>query len=191
MVPADEDALLDPEVRCGVVRAPVLVARGPKRRGEVAIRRRQAVEQAGRPDRERKPTAPVHDGSHGDIRKHSCEDVSLVGLPRGGVHSIGNEVVRNVKDRYCSVQVQPARPEPFLEAGEINEVVYGLAPGVVDLELQPMGITLGQGGCQPVVDRAADGFISGVLDQFRGYWVRDVEGSTSGINATRVVREFG
>src|SRR5260370_31757282 len=94
--------------------------------------------------------------------------------------------MRYVKDRSRPERIQFGRPEPVLEAREINHVVDALAPGVVDLELQAVGVALGERRRHTVVDGAADGFIGGVLKLVR---VQGIKRTAGGVSASgRAVR---
>src|SRR5712692_10456969 len=162
-VAVDEYGFNESEVGRGVARAPVLIARGPERRGKVVVQR-EPVGQAGGSDGIREPAANGYNRSQRHVRKYGGKEIPLAGFERSGIHRISDKNMRDIKDRGRTVQAQPGRPEPVLEAGEINDVVYGLAPGVIRLELQVVAVSLGQGSRHPVVNRVTDGFIGSVLD---------------------------
>src|ERR1700694_727275 len=162
-VPVDEYRLAQSQLSIGKDRAPVVVARRSEGRGEVGIQPRQElmrdriylVLQAGCPDGEGKPAVDEYHRRNRYVGQRPGQEITLAGLERSGIDRISSQGLRHVKDRASPIQAELAGPEPVLEAGKINDVVNGLAPGVVDLELQSAAVAFGQRGGQPMVDRAS------------------------------------
>src|SRR5205807_231686 len=145
----------------------------------------------GRPDREWKPTVDEYHRRDRYVSERLGQEIALARFERSGIYHISDQAVRNIKDRYRPVEVELAGTEPVLEAGEIDDVVNGLAPGIVHLELQSAAVALGERGSQPVVDRASNGLIGGMLKLTSNSDILGVEGTTSGIDATRSHRGGG
>src|SRR5262249_22659941 len=121
------------------------------------------VYQAWSANGEGQPALHSHNWSQCDVCQGAVQEVPLIRPKGSGVDRIGYEDVGHVKHGNSSIGTQTARPEPVLETGEVDGIIDGLAPGVVDLELQVVAVAFGQGGGQSVIDRAADGLVAGVL----------------------------
>src|SRR5262249_4758116 len=116
-----------------------------------------AVGQAWGADRGWPSAPPGYDWRECDFSQHAIYCLSLASLKGVGVTRMGDKSMWDVQQRHGAKQAQPARPEPVLEAGEVDHIIYRLAPRVVCLELQAVRKPPGKRCCHAVVDGAADG----------------------------------
>src|SRR5262249_61666442 len=95
-----------------------------------------AVGQAWGADREWQSAPPGYDWRECDISQNAIDDLAIASFERRCVNRIGDKSMWDVEHRHGAEQVQPARPEPVLEAGEVDHIIDRLAPRVGCLELQ-------------------------------------------------------
>ncbi len=84
------------------------------------------------------------DGSDYEVRVEVAQEAISAVMRWAGVDGIGNEAMGDVVVGEAAIQVEKAGTEWSAVGTEVADVVEGLAPGIVCLELQPTAHLLGQ-----------------------------------------------